>query len=220
MTAKWSSAFCCVGWNGTTKRRHARHTGSRTIPKSSLRGSGNRQSQTAPRAASSSKTSAVSSSIRISPRRRPAWGHRTGFDLRYSRFRAVRNSQRRKETMSRHTFFPLIAFFLSALAVNATAEAAPRAYWTPAQANAAVIAQASIPYCKIFECVDGAPRSNPGHPASPLRITSASCRGVSGYGKAGRFSRFTCSYTALNDLSEGTLQVFTAGPSRIRWRRV
>lgn len=117
---------------------------------------------------------------------------------------------------------------LAALTFIATAAAKPlpaARYWTAAQANAAVVKQATVPFCRVLFCVSDAngilhPRSDPTAPTPPVTIQSATCVGTAGFSRAGRYQRFTCAYVATGDVVEGKLLVFTASGTAIRWKRV
>lgn len=98
----------------------------------------------------------------------------------------------------------------------------PTSYWTVAQANAAVIHQATRPYCAVLadvsKCANGLPL--PGVVVNPIVTDSSTCVGVAAFSWHGRFSQFVCKVASNNQVAPGTLHVYTAGATKIRWRRV
>lgn len=117
---------------------------------------------------------------------------------------------------------------LAALTFIAAAAAKPlpaTRYWTAAQANTAVVKQATVPFCRVMACAAAAdgtlhPRTDLTAPTPPVTIQSATCVGTAGFSRAGRYQRFTCAYVATGDVVEGKLLVYTASGTAIRWKRV
>lgn len=109
-----------------------------------------------------------------------------------------------------------LALLTSASAASASKLPASR-YWTTAQAQAAVVAQARIQYCSIRSCVNGESVIGAGTP-EPFAPRYAQCRGVGNVVK-GKFHEFACAWQMVNDIASGKLEVFTANATKIRWKR-
>lgn len=105
---------------------------------------------------------------------------------------------------------------MTVLGMASTADAAklPASYyWTAAKANAAVVAQATVTQCLPGSCPPGT--------ITRHSVSAARCAGLPGFGIAsGRYSRFRCAFDTTNDWTHGHLEVRTAGPTLIRWKRL
>lgn len=114
-----------------------------------------------------------------------------------------------------------LAFTVIALAAASSSSAARIYYWTPAHATAAVMAQAKTPLCKVFPnepsyCQAGRPL--PGQEGRVAVGHAGGCTGEARFARAGRYSRFLCDLEGANQVGHWRLEVFTAGPTAIRWK--
>lgn len=134
-------------------------------------------------------------------------------------------------SMSRERNWPKVvakfgaAAIVLALGVRSTSAANLPAsyYWTIAQANAAVLAQAKTPLCKVFPnepsyCVNGQPVAGQEGRVAVGHVVS--CAGEKGFASRGRYSRFVCDLEGANQVGQWTLEVRTAGAAKIRWKLV
>jgi hypothetical protein len=109
------------------------------------------------------------------------------------------------------------AALLFAVVVSAaTAATQKKWYWSESRADALVVANERIPFCRVYpgdnECPVGSMKN------VAIRLDSADCSGASEYRSSFTYNRFTCKVVTYNNGANARIAVYVTGRSTFRWR--
>ena len=124
----------------------------------------------------------------------------------------------RRATILRMKVLATAAALLFAVVVSTTATAATakKWYWSESRADAVVVANVRIPFCRVYpgdnECPVGSMKN------VAIRLDSADCSGASEYRSSFTYNRFTCEVVTYNNGANARIAVYVTGRSTFRWR--